>query len=162
MKQIALSLWLALAVLGPLAPMITQPVYAVQPDEVLEDPALEARARDLSRGLRCMVCRNESIDESNAELARDMRVLVRERLVEGDSDTEVIDFIVDRYGEYALLKPTTGGANWILWAAGPLMMLLALGVGYSYLRARQPSASGMDETHLNADEEARLRKILED
>ncbi len=162
MKQIALALWLAVCLIGPLAPLTATQAVAVQPDEVLDDPALEARARDLSRGLRCMVCRNESIDESNAELARDMRVLVRERLVEGDSDAEVIDFIVDRYGEYALLKPTTGGANWILWAAGPLMMLMALGVGYSYLRARQPAADGGDDARLSAEEQARLRKIMED
>ena len=80
------------------------PVAAVQPDEVLDDPMLEERARDLSKGLRCLVCRNESIDESNASLARDLRLLVRERLVEGDSDDEVMDFIVDRYGEYVLLQ----------------------------------------------------------
>ncbi|MFU8865303.1 MAG: cytochrome c-type biogenesis protein CcmH [Rhodobacterales bacterium] len=161
MRQLALTLWLALAVLGPLAPITATQAVAVEPDEILDDPELEARARDLSRGLRCMVCRNESIDESNAELARDMRLLVRERLLEGDSDPEVISFIVDRYGEYALLKPTTGGANWILWAAGPLMLLVALGVGYSYLRGRHPSNSAREEK-LSAEEQARLRKILED
>lgn len=161
MRQFALTLWLALAVLGPLAPIIATQAVAVEPDEILDDPELEARARDLSRGLRCMVCRNESIDESNADLARDMRILVRERLVEGDSNQEVISFIVDRYGEYALLKPTTGGANWILWAAGPLMMLLALGVGFNYLRSRQPANSAREE-NLSTEEQARLRKILED
>src|SRR6056297_550684 len=86
--------------------------YAVEPDEILPDPVLEERARELSKGIRCLVCRNESIDESNAELARDLRLLVRERLVEGDSDTEVIDFVVARYGEYVLLRPTASGANW--------------------------------------------------
>lgn len=161
MRQFALTLWLALAVLGPLAPITATQAVAVEPDEILDDPELEARARDLSRGLRCMVCRNESIDESNADLARDMRILVRERLVEGDSNQEVISFIVDRYGEYALLKPTTGGANWILWAAGPLMMLLALGVGFNYLRSRQPANSAREE-NLSTEEQARLRKILED
>ncbi|MDX5401132.1 MAG: cytochrome c-type biogenesis protein CcmH, partial [Rhodobacterales bacterium] len=137
MTRLFLALWLALVGIAPLSLMTATPAFAVLPDEILDDPALEARARELSRGLRCMVCRNESIDESNAELARDMRILVRERLVAGDSDQEVVEFIVDRYGEYALLKPTTGGANWLLWAAGPLMMLLALGVGFSYLRSRQ-------------------------
>lgn len=161
MRQFALTLWLALAVLGPLAPITATQAVAVEPDEILDDPELEARARDLSRGLRCMVCRNESIDESNADLARDMRILVRERIVEGDSNQEVISFIVDRYGEYALLKPTTGGANWILWAAGPLMMLLALGVGFNYLRSRQPANSAREE-NLSTEEQARLRKILED
>ena len=81
------------------------PLWAVQPDEILDDPALEARARALSQGLRCLVCRNESIDESNASLARDLRLLVRERLVAGDSDEEAVNFIVDRYGEYVLLNP---------------------------------------------------------
>ena len=161
MRQLALILWLALSILGPMAPITATQALAVEPDEVLDDPVLEARARDLSRGLRCMVCRNESIDESNADLARDMRILVRERLVEGDTDQEVIEFIVDRYGEYALLKPTTGGANWILWAAGPLMLLLALGVGFNYLRGRQPVAQPGSDS-LSEEEMARLRKILDD
>lgn len=161
MKQVALTLWLALSVLGPLAPLTATHALAVQPDEILADSTLEARARELSRGLRCMVCRNESIDESNAELARDMRILVRERLVAGDSDQEVIEFIVDRYGEYALLKPTTGGANWILWAAGPLMLLAALGVGVNYLRGRD-SATEIGAGKLSDEEKAKLSKILED
>ncbi|MDF1708142.1 MAG: cytochrome c-type biogenesis protein [Paracoccaceae bacterium] len=156
-----MALWLALAGVAPLSLVTAISAYAVQPDEVLDDPDLEARARELSRGLRCMVCRNESIDESNAELARDMRLLVRERLVAGDSDQEVVEFIVDRYGEYALLKPTTGGANWLLWAAGPLMMLLALGVGFSYLRTRQ-SATETGPGQLSDEEKAKLSKILED
>ncbi|OZB20043.1 MAG: cytochrome C biogenesis protein CcdA [Rhodobacterales bacterium 34-62-10] len=161
MMRLFLALWLALVGLAPLSIMTAAPAYAVLPDEILDDPALESRARELSRGLRCMVCRNESIDESNAELARDMRILVRERLVAGDSDQEVVEFVVDRYGEYALLKPTTGGANWLLWAAGPLMMLLALGVGISYLRTRQ-SATEVGAGHLSDEEKAKLSKILED
>ncbi|MDG1127465.1 cytochrome c-type biogenesis protein [Seohaeicola saemankumensis] len=147
--------------LGPLAPFTATQALAVLPDEILADPALEARARELSRGLRCMVCRNESIDESNAELARDMRILVRERLTAGDSDQEVVEFIVDRYGEYALLKPTTGGANWLLWAAGPLMLLLGLGVGIGYLRTRQ-AAPELGAGSLSDEEKAKLSKILED
>ena len=161
MTRLCLALWLAMASLAPLSVITAGPAYAVLPDEILDDPALEARARELSRGLRCMVCRNESIDESNAELARDMRILVRERLVAGDSDPEVIAFIVDRYGEYALLKPTTGGANWLLWAAGPAMMLLALGIGIGYLRSRRPEVAAAGDT-LSEAEKARLRKILED
>jgi cytochrome c-type biogenesis protein CcmH len=161
MTRLALSLWLALAMLGPLAPFTATQALAVLPDEILADPALEARARELSRGLRCMVCRNESIDESNAELARDMRILVRERLTAGDSDQEVVEFIVDRYGEYALLKPTTGGANWLLWAAGPLMLLLGLGVGIGYLRSRQ-AAPEVGAGTLSDEEKAKLSKILED
>jgi len=140
--------------------LLASPIWAVEPDEVLEDAALEARARDLSTGLRCLVCRNESIDESNAELARDLRLLVRERLVAGDSDAEVIDFIVDRYGEYVLLKPTGIGSNWILWAAGPLMLLLGAGLGAGYLRGRAPQAA--KETALTTEEQARLDQIMKD
>lgn len=141
--------------------LLPGPAFAVQPDEVLADPALEGRARELSKNLRCLVCRNENIDESNADLARDLRILVRERLVAGDSDTEVIDFIVDRYGEYVLLRPTTSGANWMLWAAGPLMMLLALGLGAAYLRGRS-RAPKTTEAGLSPEEEARLRQILDE
>ncbi|MBY6138400.1 cytochrome c-type biogenesis protein CcmH [Leisingera daeponensis] len=152
---------LAVAALMAVSVFVPAPVLAVEPDEVLEDPALEARARELSKDLRCLVCRNESIDESNAELARDLRVLVRERLVAGDSDREAMDFIVDRYGEYVLLRPTASGANWMLWAAGPLMLLAALGVGVFYVRgrARAPKAA---EQSLSPEEQERLRKILED
>ncbi|MBY6055931.1 cytochrome c-type biogenesis protein CcmH [Leisingera daeponensis] len=152
---------LAVAALMAVSVFAPAPVQAVEPDEVLEDPALEARARELSKDLRCLVCRNESIDESNAELARDLRVLVRERLVAGDSDREAMDFIVDRYGEYVLLRPAASGANWMLWAAGPLMLLAALGVGVFYVRgrARAPKAA---EQSLSPEEQERLRKILED
>lgn len=134
---------------------------AVQPDEVLDDPVLEERARELSKELRCLVCRNESIDESNADLARDLRLLVRERLVAGDSDDEAIAFIVDRYGEYVLLRPTTGGSNWMLWAAGPLMLLLAGGIGAGYLRKRA-HATGTQEAALSDEEQERLRRILDE
>ena len=139
--------------------LVAAPVWAVQPDEVLDDPALEARARDISSGLRCLVCRNESIDESNADLAGDMRVLVRERLVAGDSNAEVVDYIVDRYGEYVLLSPQTSGSNLLLWLAGPLMLGAGLLVGGLYLRRR--AATPEDETAgLDPDEAARLREIL--
>ena len=92
--------------------------YSVEPSEVLDDPILEERARDISKDLRCLVCQNESIDDSNASLAKDLRILVRERLVAGDSDDEVLNFIVDRYGEFALLKPRSDGSNLILWLSG--------------------------------------------
>jgi cytochrome c-type biogenesis protein CcmH len=144
-----------------LALLLAAPAFAVLPDEILDDPALEQRARDLSRGLRCLVCRNESIDESNADLARDLRILVRERLVAGDSNEEVIEFVVDRYGEYVLLRPTIDGSNWLLWAAGPLMLLMAGGVGLAYLRTRQGAAT-VHEERLSAAEEARLREILDE
>ncbi|MBL3704545.1 cytochrome C biogenesis protein CcdA [Sulfitobacter sp. BDSS02] len=142
-----------------LAVLMALPVAAVQPDEVLDDPALEARARELSKGLRCLVCRNESIDESNADLARDLRLLLRERLVAGDSDAEAIDYIVDRFGEYVLLQPTVNGSNWLLWAAGPLMLILAGGVAVVYLRGRAKIEA--PDKALTASEEARLREILD-
>ena len=99
--------------------LVSTPLFAVEPDEILDDPMLEARARDISAGLRCLVCRNESIDESNADLARDLRLLVRERLLAGDSNSEAVDYIVARYGEYVLLNPPARGSTWILWLAGP-------------------------------------------
>jgi len=141
--------------------LMAPPVWAVEPDEVLKDAGLEARARELSKGLRCLVCRNESIDESNADLARDLRLLVRERLVAGDDDVQAVAFIVDRYGEYVLLRPTTRGANWLLWGAGPLMLLLAGGMGVVYLRGRA-KAVGTGPAALSDQEQARLREILED
>jgi cytochrome c-type biogenesis protein CcmH len=141
--------------------VMATPAFAVQPDEMLDDPALEARAREISSGLRCLVCRNESIDDSNAELARDLRLLVRERLVAGDSNPEAVAYIVDRYGEYVLLKPKMGGANLLLWLAGPLMLGAGLIIGGLYLRrrARTPEA---EAAQLSAEEEARLRDILKD
>lgn len=141
--------------------LLASPLWAVQPDEILEDPALEDRARELSKGLRCLVCRNESIDESNADLARDLRILVRERLVEGDTDDEVIDFVVDRYGEYVLLKPQTGGSNLLLWAAGPLMFLIGAGISFAYLRRRSVAAP-VQEAALDPEEQARLKDILKE
>ena len=142
--------------------LIASPTMAVQPDEVLDDPALEARARDISTGLRCLVCRNESIDESNAELARDLRILLRERLVAGDTDQEAVEFIVDRYGEYVLLKPTTTGANLMLWLAGPIMLLIAAGVGWNFLRKRSQHQNAAHADTLSEEEQERLRRILED
>ena len=138
--------------------LLVSPALAVQPDEILDDPVLEARARQLSKGLRCLVCRNESIDESNADLARDLRLLVRERLVAGDSDAQAVAFIVDRYGEYVLLKPTATGSSILLWLAGPLMLLTGLGIGAAYLRRRARVAA---PKALSDDEKARLDKILQ-
>ena len=137
--------------------LLAAPAWAVQPDEVLDDPALERRARDLSAGLRCLVCRNESIDESNAGLARDMRLLVRERLVAGDSDADVIAYLVDRFGEYVLLEPTRDGANLILWGA-PLALLLLGGAGAAAYVLRRPAA---EDVGLSAEEEARLAALME-
>lgn len=147
--------WLALV----LALTLAAPAIAVQPDEILDDSVLEARARELSKGLRCLVCRNESIDESNADLARDLRILLRERLVEGDSDEQALAFLVDRYGEYVLLRPRFGGANAVLWVAGPAMLLLALGLSAAYLRRRR-NATDTGGAALSAEEEAELARIL--
>ena len=132
------------------------PAAAVQPDEVLADPALEARARALSQGLRCVVCRTETIDDSDAEIARDLRLLLRERLVAGDSDAQVMAFMVARYGEYVLLKPPAHGANLVLWLAGPVLLLLGGGIAAVWLRRRnRPEAAA-----LTPDEERRLDEIL--
>jgi cytochrome c-type biogenesis protein CcmH len=147
--------------LASLAIALASPSWAVQPDEILDDPVLESRARDLSAGLRCLVCRNESIDESNAELARDMRLLVRERLVEGDSDSDVMRFIVDRYGEYVLLRPTTDGANIILWVAAPVLFLISILSAGLYLRRRE-AAPEPSEGGLSAEEQKRLQHLLKD
>ena len=138
---------------------MASPVWAVQPDEVLDDPALEARAREISKDLRCLVCRNESIDDSNADLARDLRLLVRERLVAGDSNEEVKTFLVDRYGEYVLLNPRMGGSNWILWGAGPAMLILGGLGGIAYLR-RRSRAAAPGEAALSEDESKRLDEIM--
>lgn len=136
------------------------PSFAVEPDEILDDPVLEERARDLSAELRCLVCRNESIDESNAELARDLRLLVRERLLAGDTDDEVIAFLVERYGEYVLLRPLTSGSSILLWLAGPLMLLIAVGVGIGYIRGRKLATDPVEA--LSAEDQARLKALLKD
>ncbi|MFY0618230.1 cytochrome c-type biogenesis protein [Shimia sp.] len=134
---------------------------AVQPDEILDDPVLEERAREISKDLRCLVCRNESIDDSNAELARDLRILVRERLVAGDTDDGVVDFVVDRYGEYVLLRPRTSGTNMVLYGAGPVMLILALLLGFGYTRRRSKARSATERS-LSDEEQARLNEILKE
>lgn len=153
----ALVLALALALsLGLSAP---GPALAVQPDEILDDPALEARARSISAELRCVVCRSESIDDSNAPLARDLRLLVRERLLAGDSDVEVKSYVVDRFGEFVLLRPVMSGANLVLWLSGPAMLMAALALGAVYLRRRRVAAA---PPPLSPAEEARLRALLDE
>ena len=137
--------------------LIAAPAFAVQPDEVLDDPVLEQRARDLSDGLRCPVCRNESIDESNAGISRDLRLLLRERLVAGDTDAEALQYLVDRYGDYILLNPKVEGANILLWLAAPLMLILAGGVAFATIRSRS-NADGPQE--LSVDEQKRVDDLM--
>src|SRR5262245_25674513 len=149
-KRPAIALWAALAVLGACLIGPVAPAHAVRPDEQLADPALEARARAISSELRCLVCQNQSIDDSDAPLARDLRLLVRERLTAGDSDGEVQDFIVARYGEFVLLRPPLEPATLILWLT-PVVLLAAAGVlAWRHLaRGRRPASA----SPLTQDEE---------
>lgn len=140
-----------------IALLVSAPAFAVEPDEVLADPALEARAREISRDLRCLVCQNESIDDSNADLARDLRLLVRERLVAGDSDDEVMAYIAARYGDFVLLDPPVKPKTWVLWF-GPGLLLLVAGFGvFHYLRRRQVASA---PAPLDAAERQRLDALL--
>ena len=124
--------------------------FAVQPDEVLKNPALERRARDISSELRCLVCQNQSIDDSDAQLAKDLRILVRERLVAGDTDQQVRDFLVQRYGEFVLLKPTFSSHNMLLWLT-PVLVLILGGIGaYAALRRRPQPAETLNEEEQKA------------
>lgn len=147
-----------LAILAVAACLAQAPAVAVEPDEVLPDPALEARARELSKGLRCLVCRNESIDESSAGIARDLRLLVRERLVAGDDDAAVIDYVVDRYGEYVLLNPTTRGANLVLWGAPVVLLLVGGAVALVHIRGQRHASPA---AALTTDEETRLARLMD-
>jgi cytochrome c-type biogenesis protein CcmH len=133
------------------------PAMAVQPDEVLKDPVLEARARALSRELRCMVCQNQSIDDSEAPLARDLRILVRERLTAGDTDPQVLDFLVARYGEFVLLKPRFEWHTAVLWLT-PVVALIAGAIAMIAALRRRRVAS---VTPLSADEERRLAEMID-
>ncbi|MGL4285641.1 MAG: cytochrome c-type biogenesis protein [Phreatobacter sp.] len=151
-SALAVALILALA-----APGQVGPAHAALPDEMLADPALEARARTLSQELRCMVCQNQSIDDSDASLARDLRLLVRERLKAGDSDRQVLDFLVDRYGEFVLLTPRLSRHTWALWAA-PVAFLAGGGLYIAFaLRRRRASPAVLP---LTDEEKAKLDAAL--
>jgi cytochrome c-type biogenesis protein CcmH len=134
------------------------PAHAVEPDEVLKDPALEARAREISEGLRCLVCQNQSIDDSEAPLAKDLRLLVRERLKAGDSNQQIVDFVVARYGEFVLLKPRFETHTLVLWLATPAVFLAALLI--IVLAYRRRKAEAETPTPLSATDKRRLRRLL--
>ncbi|MFD1795714.1 cytochrome c-type biogenesis protein CcmH [Paracoccus aurantiacus] len=139
--------------------LFVTPALAVQPDEVLPDPALESRARDISRLLRCPVCQGETIDESNAPISRDLRLYVRERLVAGDSNAQVLDAVTDRFGEFVLFQPRATGGNLILYIAGPLMAVIALILGWRFIASRR-SGTETAEKPLSPEEQARLDEIM--
>ena len=147
MRQLFLIFWLVLA----------SPVWAVEPDEMLADPALEVRAQALDDALRCVQCQSESIGSSNAEWAADARKTVRELIADGQSDQQVLDFFVARYGEFVLMRPTAEGANLILWLAGPGLFLIGAGIAVTYMRRR---AAPEAPEALSAEEEARLQELL--
>ena len=155
MKALVAALALMAAMLGAV------PSHAVEPGEMLEDPALEARARDISKSLRCLVCQNQSIDDSNADLARDLRLLVRQRLKAGDNDAEVVDFIVSRYGDFVLLSPPLRPATYLLWF-GPALVVAAAGAGaWVYVRRQRRSAAGLSAP-LSDEERRRVEALIED
>ncbi|WP_322988300.1 cytochrome c-type biogenesis protein [Hoeflea sp.] len=141
---------------------LASPSWAVNPDEVLDDPVLENRARVLSKELRCMVCQNQSIDDSNAELARDLRVLVRDRLVAGDSDEAVLDYVVSRYGEFVLLKPRFTLQTLMLWGGPALILLIGGGAMAVLSRGRSRAASATGTSGLSEAEQLELAKLLKD
>jgi len=156
LKRIVAALVVAIGVAG------LSPAYAVQPDEIMSDPAKETRARDLSRELRCMVCQNQSIDDSEAPLARDLRLLVRERIAAGDSDAQVIDFLVARYGEFVLLKPRLKPHTLLLWLLPPLALA---GGGFALWmhgrrRSRSVAAEDQSSVKLTFEEETRLQRLI--
>ncbi len=150
---------IAVAILSA-ALLSTKPLFAVEPGEMLKDPVLEARARTLSKELRCMVCQNQSIDDSEAPLAHDLRVLVRERLTAGDSDPQVIDFMVARYGEFVLLKPPLSWHTAALWGLPPAILLLGVVAIVIVVGRRRSAAAAQEPVNLTAAEEKRLSELL--
>lgn len=139
----------------------TAPAQAYEPSEVLSDPVLESRARALSADLRCMVCQNQSIDDSNAPLAKDLRILVRDRLVQGDTDEQVMDYVVDRYGEYVLLRPRVAPHTYLLWFGPFIVLLLAGGLAVRYFMSRSADSLAEEGTPLSEEERLRVGQILD-
>lgn len=153
------ALRLALAAL--LLACASLPAFAVNPDEMLADPALEARARDISANLRCLVCQNQSIDDSDADLAHDLRVLVRDRLKAGDTNEEAVQYIVDRYGEYVLLKPVIAPHTILLWVAAPVILAIGI-IAMIVATRRRRRYSGAGSAELTKDEQAALKALETD
>lgn len=141
--------------------LLASPLWAVEPHEMLADPVLEERAQALDKMLRCVKCQSEAIDSSNAAWAADARVLVRDLLTDGYTDDEVLDFFVVRYGEYVLMEPRTTGSNILLWLAGPVMLIVGLGVGWMTVRRRRSTVNPVDDG-LSDAEKARLDEIMRD
>jgi cytochrome c-type biogenesis protein CcmH len=159
MEQNLMNRLIGIFIVGLLAASLSLgEAIAVNPDEVLDDPVLESRARDISKILRCLVCQNQSIDDSNADLARDLRIIVRQRLVAGDSDEQIVQYIVDRYGDYVLLDPPVKGITYALWF-GPAI-LLVIGGGALLIAARRRRAEASAEG-LSEEEKRRLAQLLE-
>ncbi len=162
LKSICRSIAIGLVCLGTFLGATTN-AFAVQPDEILSDPELENRARTISTGLRCLVCQNQSIDDSDAPLARDLRLLVRERLQKGESDAEVLDFVVSRYGEFVLLNPPVGWHTLFLWLTPLLALAGGVWLARSVFAGSRPPASPAEKSsqeRLSTDEEERLKRVL--
>lgn len=140
--------------------VLTTPAVAVEPDEILANPALEARARDISKNLRCLVCRNQSIDDSDAGLAKDLRIVVRDRLTAGDTNAEVVDFVTDRYGEYVLLRPRFTMESAALYLGGPFLLLLGGMAAWRVMRRRENAGNSAVALPLSAEERQRLDALM--
>ena len=152
MKRLALALMLAAAAV---------PALAADPSEMLKDPVLEKKAEDLGKELRCLVCQNESIEDSNADLARDLRIIVRERIAKGESTDQVKQYVVDRYGDYVLLNPPFKGATLVLWLGPFALLVVAVGAAVAFFR-RRPSVNATPVAPLSAEEKRRLDALLKD
>ena len=151
MRVLGVLFWLALSTTA----------LALDPTEMLADAEQEARARELDHALRCVVCQSESVASSNAQWAVDARRVIREQVSAGQTNDQIVDFFVERYGEFVLMTPRTSGSNWLLWAAGPLMFLLAAGIGFGYLRGRSTAPVTVD-AGLSEEETRRLREIMDE